>query len=82
MRGQLERTDPLFSFISTEYWIPVSHPLRQVRRLADQALDRLNSTFCQPYPRADSKSQKVSCCVCRIDIASSAVMACVRRQSV
>jgi hypothetical protein len=26
--------------------IPVSHPLRRIRRLADLALDRLNPTFC------------------------------------
>ena len=50
MRGQQERTGPLFSYISTEERIPASHPLRQVRRLADQALNRLNSTFCNLYP--------------------------------
>jgi transposase len=49
MRGQQERTGPLFSYISTEDRIPVSHPLRQVRRLSDQALDRLNPTFCRLY---------------------------------
>lgn len=49
MRGQQERTGPLFSCISTEDRIPKVHPLRQVRRLADQALDRLNPTFCRLY---------------------------------
>jgi transposase len=39
----------LFSYISTEDRIPAAHPLRQVRRLADQALDRLNPTFCKLY---------------------------------
>ncbi len=34
----------------TEDRIPAGHPLRQVRRLTDQALDRLNLTFCQLYP--------------------------------
>jgi hypothetical protein len=47
MRGQQERTGPLFSNISTGDRIPASHPLRQVRRLADQALDRLNPIFCK-----------------------------------
>ena len=42
VRGQQERTGPLFSYISTEDRIPAAHPLRQVRRKADQALDRLN----------------------------------------
>jgi len=49
MRGQQERTGPLFSYVSTEDRIPKAHPLRQVRRLADQALDRLNPTFCRLY---------------------------------
>lgn len=56
MRGQQERTGPLFSYISTEDRIPVSHPLRQVRRLADQALDRLNPTFCKLYPEGGRPS--------------------------
>jgi len=56
MRGQQERTGPLFSYISTEERIPASHPLRQVRRLADQALDRLNPTFCQLYPESGRPS--------------------------
>ena len=56
MRGQQERTGPLFSYISTEDRIPASHPLRQVRRLADQALDRLNPTFCKLYPEGGRPS--------------------------
>ena len=56
MRGQHERTGPLFSCISTEDRIPASHPLRQVRRLADQVLDRLNQTFCQLYPEGGRPS--------------------------
>jgi transposase len=56
MRGQQDRTGPLFSYISTEDRIPSSHPLRQVRRLADQALDRLNPTFCRLYPEGGRPS--------------------------
>jgi transposase len=56
MRGQQERTGPLFSYVSTEDRIPKAHPLRQVRRLADQALDRLNPTFCRLYPEAGRPS--------------------------
>jgi transposase len=56
MRGQQERTGPLFSYISTEERIPAAHPLRQVRRLADQALDRLNPTFCRLYPEGGRPS--------------------------
>jgi transposase len=56
MRGQQERTGPLFSYISTEDRIPKGHPLRQVRRLADRALDRLNPTFCRLYPEGGRPS--------------------------
>jgi len=56
MRGQQERTGPLFSYISTEDRIPTTHPLRQVRRLADQALDRLNPHFCWIYPEGGRPS--------------------------
>ena len=49
MRGQLERTGSLFSYVSIKDRIPASHPLRRIRKLADQALDRLNPTFCKLY---------------------------------
>jgi hypothetical protein len=49
MLGQRELNGKLFSYISTEDRIPTSHPLSHVRRLADQALDRLNPTFCNLY---------------------------------
>jgi len=49
MRGQQERTGSLFSYVSIEERIPASHPLRRIRKLAEQALDRLNPTFCQLY---------------------------------
>jgi transposase len=49
MRGQQERSGSLFSYVSIEERIPASHPLRRIRKLADQALDRLNPTFCALY---------------------------------
>jgi transposase len=49
MRGQQERSGSLFSYVSIEERIPASHPLRRIRKLADQALDRLNPTFCRLY---------------------------------
>ena len=49
MRGQQERSGSLFSYVSIEERIPDNHPLRRIRKLADQALDRLNSTFCELY---------------------------------
>ncbi len=49
IRGQQERSGSLFSYVSIEERIPASHPLRRIRKLADQALDRLNPSFCQLY---------------------------------
>jgi transposase len=49
MRGQQERSGALFSYVSIEERNPASHPLRRIRKLADQALDRLNPTFCKLY---------------------------------
>lgn len=53
MRGQQELIGPLFSYVSSEDRIPKGQPLRQVRRLADQALDRLNPAFCRLYPEGE-----------------------------
>jgi len=49
MRGQQVRSGSLFSYVSIEGRIPASHPLRRIRKLADQALDRLNPTYCMLY---------------------------------
>jgi transposase len=49
MGGQQERSGSLFSCVSIVDRIPAKHPLRRIRNLADQALDRLNPTICQLY---------------------------------
>lgn len=49
MRGQQKRIGSLFSYVLIEDRIPASHPLRLIRKLADQALDRINPTFCRLY---------------------------------
>jgi len=49
MRCQRERSGSLFSYVSIEERIPACHPLRRILKLADQALDRLNPTFCELY---------------------------------
>jgi transposase len=36
-------------YVSIEERIPASHPLRRIRKVADQALDRLNPTFFAQY---------------------------------
>ena len=49
MRGQLESSGSLLSYVSIEERIPASDPLRRIRKLADPALYRLNPTFCALY---------------------------------
>jgi len=49
MRGQQKRIGSLFSYVLIEDRIPASHPRRLIRKLADQALDRINPTFCRLY---------------------------------
>jgi transposase len=49
MRGQQERSGSLFSSVPIEERIPHSHPLRRIRKLANQSLDRLNPTFFELY---------------------------------
>ena len=46
----------MFSYVSIEERIPTSHPLPRIRKLADQALDRLNPTFCRLYAAEASTS--------------------------
>ena len=49
MRGQRDRSGPRFSCVSIVERIPANYPLRRIRKFADQALDRLNPTFCELY---------------------------------
>jgi hypothetical protein len=49
MRGQQERSGSLFSYVSIAERIPANHSLWRIRKLAYQALDRFNPTFCQLY---------------------------------
>lgn len=56
MRGHRERSVSMFSFVSIKERIPASHPLRRIRKLADQVLDRLNPTFCQLYASEGGQS--------------------------
>jgi hypothetical protein len=51
MRGQQERSGALFSYVSIEERIPPNHPLRRIRKLADQALAELYGTFELLYAR-------------------------------
>jgi transposase len=49
MRGHRELSGSLFSYVSLEERIPAGHPLLQIRKMVNQALNRLNPTFCERY---------------------------------
>jgi hypothetical protein len=51
MRCQQERSGSLFSRLFSEEQIPLTHPLRRIRRLADQAFMELHGTFELLYAR-------------------------------
>ena len=45
MRGRDDRLEGFFSYVRLEERIPVDHPLRPIRALADEALGLLNERF-------------------------------------
>jgi transposase len=45
MRGGDDRTEGLFSYVSCEARVPLDHPLRPIRAIADEALEVLSSDF-------------------------------------
>lgn len=49
MRGDDQQQDRVFSYVSLEQRVPASHPLRRIRRLADEALRELSPRFDELY---------------------------------
>ena len=49
MRGQDNRSGPLFSYVDLEQRIRSDHPLRMIRALVDEALSSLNGRFGELY---------------------------------
>ena len=45
MRGEMQRQQQLFSYVSLESRIPPEHPLREIKRICDEALKRMCSVF-------------------------------------
>ena len=45
MRGRDDRPDGLFSYVRLEKRIPEDHPLRPIRKLADEVLRRMSARF-------------------------------------
>lgn len=51
MRGSDERSGSLFSYVDLEARVPQTHPLRQIRRIADEALAALDERFAAAYSK-------------------------------
>jgi transposase len=49
MRGDDERPDAMFSYVSPEARIPATHPLRPMRAMVDQVLRELSPAFSRLY---------------------------------
>lgn len=45
MRGMDEKSGSLFSYVDLEDRIPVKHPLRNIRRVVNDALSSLDAEF-------------------------------------
>jgi transposase len=45
MRGADEQPGSMFSYVGLEDRVPADHPLREIRRITDRALERLSSRF-------------------------------------
>jgi transposase len=51
MRGKVDRSEILFSYIRLDERIPADHPLRVIRQLVDAALAELSPAFAKLYAR-------------------------------
>lgn len=49
MRGEEKRQGSAFSYVSAEERIPTDHPLRAIRRMTDEVLERLGPVFDELY---------------------------------
>jgi transposase len=49
MRGEDQQQDGVFSYVSLEQRVPSQHPLRQIRRMVDEALGELSGRFEELY---------------------------------
>jgi len=49
MRGNDQRQDGMFSYISLEARVPSNHPLRPIRVMVDEALKAMSRDFARIY---------------------------------
>lgn len=56
MRGEDEKQDGMFSYVSPEKRVPQDHPLRPVRKLVDQVLKEMSPEFSRLYSKVGRPS--------------------------
>ena len=53
MRGHVSRQNNLLVKLNLEEMVPADHPLRAIKRMADEALAAMSRTFAAAYVPAD-----------------------------
>ena len=56
MRGADNKTEALFTYVTPESFVPKDHPLRAIRKMADEALAGMNNIFDSMYASAGRPS--------------------------
>jgi len=56
MRGEDEKQDAVFSYVSPAERVPRDHPLRPVRKLVDQVLKEMSPQFARLYSKVGRPS--------------------------
>ena len=51
MRGEDERQEGMFSYVSPKKRVPKQHPLRPIRALVDQVLKEMSPRFARRYAK-------------------------------
>ncbi len=62
MRGRRNPQITMLALIDLEERVPMAHPMRTVKRLADEALAELSSTFDEMYAKDGGRRSRPSGC--------------------
>ena len=62
MRGRRNPRITMLAFIDLEERVPTAHPLRTIKRLADEALADLSPMFDRMYARTAARRSRPSGC--------------------
>jgi len=56
MRGEDEKQDAVFSYVSPEKRVPADHPLRPIRAMVEQVLKEMSPRFARRYAKTGRPS--------------------------